>query len=854
MSGEPVPSLASRLPPPGAAVDDDALLDLFIGWVAETGIALYPAQEEAILEVMSGNHVILATPTGSGKSLVALAMHFRDVALGRRSFYTSPIKALVNEKFLALCRDLGPENVGMMTGDSTVNRDAPVICCTAEILANMALRQGSHADADSVCMDEFHYYSDRDRGVAWQLPLLVLERATYLLMSATLGEAAQVEATIEARTGCGVTRVESDERPVPLEFSYSKIPLHEAVEDLVKRGRAPIYQVNFTQRACAEQAQALMSADYCSKEEKKAIARELSGARFDTPYGKVVQRYVKHGVGLHHGGLLPKYRLMVERLSRLGMLKVICGTDTLGVGVNVPIRTVLFTQLCKYDGEKTRILSVRDFKQIAGRAGRKGYDDRGYVVCQAPAHVIDNQRAATRAASQAAGGKKKKFVRSQPPKRGYVPWNSGTFQELLDKPPEPLTSSFSIDHGMIVGIMQREDAWASRAGGYGALMELLTRSHEHEGSTRRLRRHSRQLFKALRRAGILEVVPRQHGRGQEVVVAEDLQADFSLFHSLSLFLLDALTQLDPEHATYALDVMTLVESILEHPRAILIQQERRLKDALVAEMKANGIEYEERMERLEQVTYPKPRAEFIYAAFDRFGETHPWVAAELIRPKSIVREMLERYTSFNEYVKDLGLERIEGVLLRYVSGAFKTLVQSVPDAFKTDEVRDAIAYLRTTLERVDSSLVREWERMVRQGEDAGAADEPERPFDISRDARGFQARVRSELHRLVRALSVGDWEEAAGFVRQDEDDPWTAARFEQALAPFLETYERLIFDHSARLADLTRVRQEAPHQWRVSQVLRDPEGDDLWGIEGVVDLRDDTDPSGPLVQVLQIAG
>ena len=849
--------LAERLPPRGE-VDADDLLDRFLEWVVEQEIELYPAQEEAVLEVFAGNHLILETPTGSGKSLVAVASHFHALAHERTAVYTSPIKALVSEKFFDLCDTFGPDHVGMMTGDSTVNRRAPILCCTAEILANMALHHGGSTRADFVVMDEFHFYSDPDRGMAWQIPLLTLPHATFLLMSATLGDTTGVEQGIEELTGRPVSVVSSDDRPVPLEFSYRETPLHETVADLVAEGKSPIYQVNFTQRSCAEEAQNLMSANYCSREEKKRIAAELRGFEFDTPYGKDVQRYVRHGVGLHHGGLLPKYRLLVERLSRKGMLKVICGTDTLGVGVNVPIRTVLFTQLCKFDGEKTRLLTVRELRQISGRAGRKGFDERGFVVCQAPAHVIENRRMEQRAAGDMVGGRKKKFVRKKPPQKGFVPWNRQMFEELLLRAPEPLESTFSIDHGMIVHLMQREDAWASRHGGYGLLLDLIARSHERPATVSRLRRHARQVFRALVRAGILEVLPRQHGRGQEVLVAEGLQPNFSLFQTLSLFLLGVLELLDPASESYALDVMSMVEAICEHPRPVLYAQERKLRGELIAELKAAGVEYEERMERLEKVTWPKPKAELLYEAFDSFSEGHPWVADENIRPKSVARDMYERYTTFNDYVKELGLQPFEGVLLRYLSSAYKTLLQSVPEAHKTEEVHDVTAYLRTMIGRVDSSLVREWERMVllrAEGVDPQAAPTEAAPkIDISRDERRFRARIRSELHLLVAALAASDWEEAARVVRQDEADPWTAERFEAALRPFLEDYERLLFDHSARLAQRTRIEPLGPHRWRVGQVLRDPEGDDLWGIEGVVDLRGDSDPPGPMVQVLHIGG
>ena len=840
------PNLADRLPKDADAGD---LFDLFLAWVAERGLTLYPAQEEAILEVFTDHHVVLKTPTGSGKSLVAVAMHLHALARGKRSFYTSPIKALVSEKFFDLCDIFGASRVGMMTGDSSVNKDAEILCCTAEILANIALREGRDARADYVVMDEFHYYADKERGVAWQLPLLILERSTFLLMSATLGDTRAIEERIEQMTGKPIAAIKSEQRPVPLSFIYSDNPLHEVILQLVQQDRAPIYLVNFTQRDAADEAQNLMSANYTSKEDKRAIADELSGVRFDTPYGREMQRFIKHGIGLHHGGLLPKYRLVVERLSRKGLLKVISGTDTLGVGVNIPLRTVLFSKLCKYDGDKTAILSVRDFKQIAGRAGRKGYDDHGYVVAQAPEHVIENRRLEAKAASEKV---KRKVVKRQPPQKGYVPWNEETFKQLTERPPEPLESAFRVTHGMMVELVQRPGNAYRKGGGYRLLMDLIAKAHEPEGNRRRLRRHARILFKGLRRAGVLEVQPHEYLRGQEVLVAEGLQLDFSLMQTLSLFLVEALGALDPASPDYALDVVTLCESILEDPRAILLNQLNKLKGDLVNQMKADGLEYEERMARLEGLTWPKPRADFIYMLFDAFEAQHPWVGQDNVHPKSILRDMYERYLSFNDYVKELDLERMEGVLLRYLSSGFKTLVQTVPEAYRTDEVVDIIAFFRTALARVDASLIQEWERLM-YGEERTVVPELAPPLDISREARSFRARIRAELHAIVKALAESDWEECAAVVRQLPDDPWEPARFAAALAPFLEEYGRLVFDHSARLADKTEIRPDGRLRWIVVQTLVDPAGDNLWAITGEIDLREDTAPEGPMIALRSIA-
>src|SRR5208283_463090 len=411
-----------------ATSDPDAVFDAFAGWSKRRGLALYPHQEEALIEIVSGANVILSTPTGSGKSLVAAGAHFTALADGRRTFYTAPIKALVSEKFFDLCGAFGPAQVGMMTGDASVNPGAPIICCTAEVLASIALRDGADADVGQVVMDEFHFYADPERGWAWQVPLIELPKAQFVLMSATLGDVRRFEADLTRRTSRPTAVIHTAERPVPLIFSYVTEPLHETLSELLSTGQAPVYVVHFTQAAALEQAQALMSVNVCSRAEKDAIADLIGDFRFSAGFGKTLSRLVRHGIGVHHAGMLPRYRRLVETLAQAGLLKVICGTDTLGVGINVPIRTVLFTALSKYDGHKTRLLQAREFHQIAGRAGRAGYDTTGRVVVQAPEHVVENERALAKAGDDPKA--RRKVVRKKPPE-GFVSWGKPTFERLV---------------------------------------------------------------------------------------------------------------------------------------------------------------------------------------------------------------------------------------------------------------------------------------------------------------------------------------------------------------------------------------------------------------------------------------
>lgn len=815
----------------GSNLSSDELLDKFLEYVGDQKLTLYPAQEEAILALFNGDNVVLNTPTGSGKSLVALALHFLSSASGRRSYYTCPIKALVNEKFLSLCRVFGPELVGMSTGDATVNGNAPIICCTAEILSNIVLRDGPAAAAHDVIMDEFHYYSDRDRGVAWQVPLLVLDYSRFLLMSATLGDPEFFRNVLTGRTGKPTTIIKNSDRPVPLEFHYSEFPLMQTLVGQINRGRAPVYLVNFTQRECAEYAQSLLSLDLSTKEEKKLIAEVLKGEKFTSPYGKELRKVLSQGIGIHHAGLLPRYRLLVEKLAQKGMLKVICGTDTLGVGVNVPIRSVLFTKLCKFDGEKTVLLSVRDFQQISGRAGRKGFDDLGTVVVQAPEHVIENLGLE----SKAGGDPKKlrKVKKKQPPQKGYVHWDKSTFDKLIQSEPETLRSSFNITHGMLLNVLSRPEH------GCEAMQKLITDCHESDVLKGRIKKQGFKLFRSLYERNIVAFVPKKDGPGKTVQLNIDLPEDFSIFQELAIWLLDTLPKLNTESPDLALDKITLVESICENPRVILLAQLNKLKGEKIGELKSNGVEYDERMAILEEMTWPKPHAEFIYQTFNEFQARHPWLDTDNIKPKSIARDMFEQYMSFHEYVREYGLQRSEGILLRYMSEVYKVMVQTIPESFHDREFADAIEFFRAIVRQVDSSLVDEWEKIQnpdRSPQQQSSVEEENK--DITRSERGFSVLVRNGIARMIRALARGRYSEFIECidVAKEGGGTWNERELAELFERYYTDHEYILMDKQSRAPEMTRITKQ-DGVWDIEQIITDPDARNDWSLKLRVDIK-----------------
>jgi hypothetical protein len=824
--------------PDGAGPDE--VYEAFTLWAEQRGFSLYPAQDEAIIELVSGSHVILSTPTGTGKSLVAVAAHAACLARGGRTYYTAPIKALVSEKFFALVEIFGARNVGMVTGDSSVNPDAPIICCTAEILANLALREGAGAAVDQVVMDEFHYYGEPDRGWAWQVPLLLLPRAQFVLMSATLGDVTAIASDLERRTGRAVAEVTGVERPVPLHFSYARIPVHEQVEQLLGTGEAPIYIVHFSQAAAMERAQALSSIKIVSRAQRDEIAEAIGGFRFTTGFGRTLSRYVRAGIGVHHAGMLPRYRRLVETLAQRGLLRVICGTDTLGVGINVPIRTVLLTALTKYDGQRMRHLSAREFHQISGRAGRAGYDTAGTVVAMAPDHEIENAAAIAKAGDDPK--KQRKIVRKKAP-QGFVSWGEASFEKLVEAVPEPLEPRMQLTAAMLINVIARGgDVFAN-------VRSLVFDNHEPRARQYELARRAIAIFRTLRDAGIVE------SADDSIRLTVDLQPNFALNQPLSPFALAAIDLLDPLESPgaagtghYALDAVSVIEATLDDPRPVLSQQEFRARGEAVAAMKRDGLDYDARMETLEEITYPKPLAELLAQSFEVFASSQPWVRDFELSPKSVVRDMFERALSFGEFVSLYQLGRSEGLVLRYLSDAYRAIRQTVPAEARTEALLDLIEWLGELVRQVDSSLVDEWEALVNPSLAApGAPVVPPAPPSVVANRRAFTVLVRNEMFRRVQLAALQKDDELGEL---DPDVDWSAA-----LDAYFDEHDEILTGAPARSPALCAIDEAdavARGIWRVEQTIDDPAGDHDWRIRAEVDLEASAEEGTAVVRVVEV--
>ena len=859
------------LVPVGASPDD--VYAAFAGWSEERGLPLYPHQDEALVALLDGENVVLSTPTGSGKSLVATGAHLAALASDRVSFYTAPIKALVSEKFFDLCELFGASEVGMLTGDASVNPDAPIICCTAEILANIALREGRDADVGLVVMDEFHYYAEPDRGWAWQVPLLELPQAQFVLMSATLGDVTPIAEDLTRRNGRETALVTGTQRPVPLSFSWAMTPLDETVEELLTTRQAPVYVVHFTQAAALDHAKALLAQKATRSVDKEAIAARVGGFRFTAGFGKTLSQLVRNGIGVHHAGMLPRYRRLVEQLAQDGLLQVICGTDTLGVGINVPIRTVLFTALVKYDGSRQRVLRAREFHQIAGRAGRAGFDTSGSVVVQAPEHVIENARALAKAGDDP---KKQRKVQRKKPPEGTVSWTEQTYDKLVHAEPEPLVSRMRVDHAMVLNVVQRPGDPVR------ALSRLLRDNHETPRNRARLARRAITLGRSLLETGVLQRVspPGPDGRGVEL--DPGVSEDFALNQPLSPLALASFEVLDPDSPTHALDVVSVVEAILDDPWQVLLAQQFKARGEAVAEMKADGIEYEERMTLLEDVTWPKPLEDLLEATFEIFRRSHPWVGESALSPKSVVREMYERAMTFTEFVSAYQLSRSEGTVLRYLTDAYRTLRQLVPAAQRDEQFEELLEWLGETIRQTDSSLLDEWEALTDpdaqerladlEGLHAHLGTRPSRP--ITGNERAFRVMVRNAMFRRVELASRDRFVDLAALERTNAALPepprqplMDEAAWDAALGTYWDDHDTIGTDAAARGPALLAVEvttgpppgaaetatadgdEGAPEHrlWLVRQTLADPDDDHDWVIEATVDLDASDEAGEPVV-------
>ncbi len=493
----------------------------------------------------------------------------------------------------------------------------------------------------------------------------------------------------------------------------------------------------------------------------------------------------------------------------------------------------MLTGLTKYDGTRQRMLKAREFHQIAGRAGRAGYDTVGAVVVQAPDHVVENHKALAKAGDDP---KKQRKVQRKKPPEGFVNWTEETFDRLVAAEPEPLVSRMRVSHSMLLNVIAREgDA-------FEAMRRLLRDNHEESRQQLRLVRRAIAIYRSLLTAGVVERIDPPEESGRMVRLVEDLQLDFALNQPLSTYALATFDTLDPEVPTYPLDVVSVLEATLEDPRPVLSAQMHKAKGEAVGEMKADGIEYDERMELLEDISWPKPLLELLEATYEIYRGRHPWIGESALSPKSVVRDMYERAMTFGEYVAFYGLTRSEGLVLRYLTDAYRALRQTVPDSVKTDELVDIIEWIGEVVRQTDSSLLDEWEQLTDPNRPDDVAPEvvPAQPKAITANERAFRVLVRNAMFRRVELAARGRWAELGELADDLDADAW-----QEAVEPYFEEHEVIGTGPDARGPHMLLIEKE-PTRWLVQQIIDDPAGDHDWRIIAEVDLPA-SDEAGELV-------
>ncbi|MET7640699.1 DUF3516 domain-containing protein [Streptomyces sp. NPDC005438] len=450
------------------------------------------------------------------------------------------------------------------------------------------------------------------------------------------------------------------------------------------------------------------------------------------------------------------------------------------------------------------------------------------MVAQAPEHVVENEKALAKAGDDPK--KRRKVVRKKAPE-GFVSWGQNTFEKLIASDPEPLTSRFRVTHAMLLSVIARPgDAFT-------AMRKLLEDNHEDRRAQLRHIRRAIAIYRSLLDGGVVERLDTPDAEGRSVRLTVDLQQDFALNQPLSTFALAAFDLLDPESPSYALDMVSVVESTLDDPRQILAAQANKAKGEAVAEMKADGVEYEERMERLMDITHPQPLEELLFHAYGLYRKSHPWVGDHPLSPKSVVRDMYERAMTFGEFVSHYELARTEGIVLRYLASAYKALEHTVPDERKSEDFEDIVAWLGELVRQVDSSLLDEWEQLAHPEEDQeDAQDQPaaERVRPVTANARAFRVLVRNAMFRRV---ELAAWDRLAELGELDGESGWDRGRWAEAMDAYWEEYDDLGTGPEARGPKLLRI-EELPEDglWRVRQTFADPRGDHDWGISAEVDL------------------
>jgi len=698
--------------------DAELELSFYEKFLLGPGIEPYPVQELAIGHIFAGRSVLVTVPTGTGKTLMAKAALHLAVGRGQRAIYTTPLRALTEEKFRELSSDFGEANVGFATGDYKVNREAPIQVEVAEILWNRIVADKHVCPAEIVVMDEGHYFNDPERGYVWEQSIIGLDPRTQLVvLSATVGHPERFCQWVEVTRRVPMELVDSRERKVPLVHEYREDMLIDTVRELAHTGDVPAIVFVFGREQCFEVARLLKSCRRFTTDEEKAKIDELCNeALLPAGCAKELRPLLGHGIGIHHAGILPRYKQLVEQLALERLIKFVVSTETIAAGINLPARTVVFPSLRKFIKQQPRMMTAAEYHQMAGRAGRPQFDDRGLAITLAPEQVVSDLKKELKHTKDVERAKKTVYgrARNDAQRRGDVIWTPELHQELVKGEPAELRSKTKISAEQVLAIGLPDLAEKTLPG-----TDVEARMAEAEASLppsmrldivtvidnlllgpkdrSELQKILAQLVANMRAIGVLD----EHGKQIAGDMIRNLQGMDGLFIYYVLF----------NHQLEYVELRELVEYLLDHD---IIQ---RMIDRKGEDEKREWMRTWLRDQRLEnphvtwddaeaqwEKEHPRPltKIELIHQEFAS-KVPHPELHGGK-RAKNVWAQLEDGGFSFLEFVEKHHLDHEEGNLFTYLVRVMN-FAAKLYEASQLTEFEDMADRVKKLLARIDLRLI-----------------------------------------------------------------------------------------------------------------------------------------------------
>lgn len=703
--------------------DGELELSFYEKFLWGRGLEPYPVQEQAISKILAGQSVLVTVPTGTGKTLMAKAALHAAMERNQRAIYTTPLRALTEEKYRELCGDFGEGYVGFATGDYKVNREAPIQVEVAEILWNRIVAEKHVSPADIVIMDEGHYFNDPERGYVWEQSIIGLDPRTQLvILSATVGRPEQFTHWVELTRRMPMALVESRERKVPLVHEFREDMMIDTVRELAHTGDVPAIIFVFGREQCFEVARLLKSCRrFTTDEEKVRVEAMCDAALLETGVAKELRALLTHGIGIHHAGILPRYKQLVEQLALERLIKFVVSTETIAAGINLPARTVVFPALRKFIKKEARLVTAAEYHQMAGRAGRPQFDDRGLAITLAPEEVVSDIKkklkdASKRPAYDEAKVKRGVYAQAQADakKRGDIVWTPEIHADLVKGEPAELRSKTKITAEQVLAIGLPDltattlpgDAAAQRMADAEAslppsmrldIVTVIENLLLTERERKELHKVLAQLVANMKAIGVID----EHGHQVKGEMIRELQGMDGLLIYYILF----------NHQLEYIELRELVEYLIDHD-IIQRQLDRKGEDAKrewmrtkIREMRETNPQVSwEDVEAAWEKEFPRvpTKIELIHQEFSA-QVPHPELHGGK-KPKTTWAQLEDSGLTFLEFVDKHGLDHEEGNLFSYLVRVMN-FARKLHTAAHLTEFEDMAERVQRLLARVDVRLV-----------------------------------------------------------------------------------------------------------------------------------------------------